>query len=46
MYSLVETVQENSKIVHPAVRNIFEYLKITEGLEVHYDGDLPAAQIP
>ncbi|MGZ3724036.1 MAG: GHMP family kinase ATP-binding protein [Bdellovibrionales bacterium] len=42
VYSQVETVSETAKIVHPAVRNIFEYMKVEEGLEVHYDGDLPA----
>jgi D-glycero-alpha-D-manno-heptose-7-phosphate kinase len=42
VYSQVETVREIKEINHPAVRNIFEYLKIQDGLEVHYDGDLPA----
>ncbi len=42
VYSQVETVKRIEEIVHPAVRNIFQYLNIEDGLEVHYDGDLPA----
>jgi len=41
-YSLIETVREISEIKHPAVRHIFEYLDVRDGLEIHYDGDLPA----
>ncbi|MBI3551253.1 MAG: kinase [Elusimicrobia bacterium] len=42
LYSKVETVTENSKIEHPAVRAALEQLKITGGVEIHHDGDLPA----
>ena len=42
VYSLIETVKDTASIVHPAVRNIFQYLNIEDGLEIHYDGDLPA----
>lgn len=42
VYSQVETVKDTAEINHPAVRNVLQYLKVEEGLEVHYDGDLPA----
>ncbi len=42
VWSVVEEVNKTSEIVHPAVRNILEYLKIEDGLEIHHDGDLPA----
>lgn len=42
VYSKVETVQSNDQIEHPAVRGVLRYLNITDGLEIHHDGDLPA----
>ena len=42
VYSKVETVLNNLEINHPAVRAIFNKYKITNGLELHHDGDLPA----
>jgi D-glycero-alpha-D-manno-heptose-7-phosphate kinase len=42
VYSKIETVNEISKIDHPAVKAVYNFLDITEGLEIHYDGDLPA----
>ncbi len=42
LYSKVETVMDNEKIEHPAVRAILDHLKIKEGVEIHHDGDLPA----
>ena len=42
VYSHIENVQKIDEIEHPAVRAIFSWAKITEGLEVHHDGDLPA----
>lgn len=42
VYSQSEEVKANSLIKHPAVRNCLMYLNITDGLEIHYDGDLPA----
>lgn len=41
-YSKIESVKKNSDIEHPAVRAAFETLNIRTGLEIHYDGDLPA----
>ena len=42
VYSTIECVNSISEINHPAVRGIFDYLNVTDGLELHYDGDLPA----
>ena len=42
VYSKIEAVQSVSEIQHPAVRATLEYMGITEGMEIHHDGDLPA----
>ncbi len=42
VYSKIELCQGNADIVHPAVRAVFDYLKVDEGLEIHYDGDIPS----
>ena len=42
VYSRVETVKSNDQIEHPAVRGVLRHLRITDGLEIHHDGDLPA----
>jgi D-glycero-alpha-D-manno-heptose-7-phosphate kinase len=42
VYSIVENVQQISEIQHPAVRGVLDWLKVTRGLEIHHDGDLPA----
>jgi D-glycero-alpha-D-manno-heptose-7-phosphate kinase len=42
VYSYIENVKEISEIQHPAVRAVFDWASVTEGLEVHHDGDLPA----
>jgi len=42
VYGKQENVMNNHDIRHPSVRGCLEYLKITEGLEIHHDGDLPA----
>lgn len=42
VYSKIECVNHIADIEHPAVREIFQYLNIQEGLELHYDGDLPS----
>lgn len=41
-YSEIENVQNVNDIQHPAVRETLKYLGITRGVEIHYDGDLPA----
>ncbi len=42
VYSKIEEVVSPSQIEHPAVRAVFEYLNWKRGIELHYDGDLPA----
>jgi D-glycero-alpha-D-manno-heptose-7-phosphate kinase len=42
VYSKIESINEISEIQHPSVRGCLEYLNITEGVEIHHDGDLPA----
>ena len=42
VYSKMEHVQNVNEIDHPSVRACLEYKNILKGLEVHYDGDLPA----
>ena len=42
VWSHIETVKELHQIKHRAVREMLKYFKIKNGLEIHYDGDLPA----
>jgi len=42
VYSRIENIQDLSDIEHPAVRAVFQWMGVDEGLEVHHDGDLPA----
>ncbi|WP_127717821.1 kinase [Halobacteriovorax sp. HLS] len=42
VYSKTEQVNCNSEIEHPSVRNCLKLTDINDGLEIHYDGDLPA----
>jgi D-glycero-alpha-D-manno-heptose-7-phosphate kinase len=42
VYSQVELVNDISDIKHPAVRGILSDQKVTDGLEIHHDADLPA----
>jgi len=42
VYSRIELVKDNSEIDHPSVRAVLTELNITDGLEIHHDGDLPA----
>lgn len=41
-YSKIERAKTNADIEHPAVKGVLQYLNMTEGLEIHHDGDLPA----
>lgn len=41
-YSKIETVGDINEVIHPSVRETLKYLKITDGLEIHHDGDIPA----
>ena len=42
VWSQIENVKEISQIKHKGVREMFKHFKIKDGLEIHYDGDLPA----
>jgi D-glycero-alpha-D-manno-heptose-7-phosphate kinase len=42
VYSLIESVSRIEDIQHPAVRATLQWANVTEGLEIHHDGDLPA----
>ncbi len=42
LYSKSETVRKISEIQHPSARACLQFMGIKEGLEIHYDGDLPA----
>jgi len=42
VYGKIEVCQRIDEIQHPAVREILRFLKLDQGLEIHYDGDLPA----
>ena len=42
VWSHIETVKKLKQIKHKVVREMLNKYKINEGLEIHYDGDLPA----
>ncbi len=42
VYSHIENVRHNDEIQHPAVRAVLNWANVSEGLEIHHDGDLPA----
>lgn len=42
VYSKIEMVSDIGEIDHPSVRACFKEMGVEEGLEIHYDGDLPA----
>jgi len=42
VYSKIESVKSNDEISHLSIKHCLEYMKISEGLEIHHDGDLPA----
>lgn len=42
VYSRIESVNSNEHIEHPSVRGCLNYLNMSEGVEIHHDGDLPA----
>ncbi len=42
VWSKIENVQNINDIKHPTVKHLLHFLKIQKGLEIHYDGDLPA----
>ena len=42
VWSKIENVKNLNKIEHKAVKNLIKLMNIKDGLEIHYDGDLPA----
>ncbi|MBI4370256.1 MAG: kinase [Elusimicrobia bacterium] len=42
LYSKIENVRSHDEIEHPSARATLEFMNISEGLEIHHDGDLPA----
>ena len=42
VWSKIENVKDINQIQHRAVKRLLQHLKIKQGLEIHYDGDLPA----
>lgn len=42
VYGKIEEVTDRREIQHPAARGCLEHLDITDGVEIHHDGDLPA----
>ena len=42
VWSTIENVKNVNQIEHLAVKNLLKHLKFNKGLEIHYDGDLPA----
>ena len=42
VWSKLEMVKNINQIEHHAVKNLLKQFKIKNGLEIHYDGDLPA----
>ena len=42
VWSKIETVNNIKQIQHKAVKAMLQHYKIKNGLEIHYDGDLPA----
>jgi len=41
VYSMTELCNKASELDHPSAREVLKFLKINDGLEIHYDGDLP-----
>ena len=42
VWSKLERVKTTNEIKHDSVRELLKLLKIKKGMEIHYDGDLPA----
>jgi D-glycero-alpha-D-manno-heptose-7-phosphate kinase len=42
VYSKIESCNHCDELLHPAVRETLRFLKISRGVEIHHDGDLPA----
>jgi D-glycero-alpha-D-manno-heptose-7-phosphate kinase len=42
VWSKIESVDDHNTIEHPCVKSVLDYLHIDRGVEIHYQGDLPA----
>ena len=42
VWSKIENVKNINQIQHESVKGLLKYYKINNGVEIHYDGDLPA----
>ena len=42
VYSVIESINSLKEIQHPSVRETLIWKQISDGLEIHHDGDLPA----
>ena len=42
VWSKIENVYNINDIKHPTVKKLLNFLNLKKGLEIHYDGDLPA----
>ena len=42
VWSKIENVYNINDIKHPTVKKLLNFLNLKNGLEIHYDGDLPA----
>lgn len=42
IWSLIERVQNIDEIKHPSARECLKFMKISKGVEIHHNGDLPA----
>lgn len=42
VWSNIETVGDTSEIKHPVVRGVLNMMDISEGIEIHHNGDLPS----
>ena len=42
VYSKVESIRSLHETEHPVIREVLLHYQISEGLEIHHDGDLPA----
>ena len=42
VWSKIENVKNLNDIQHESVKGLLKYYKINQGVEIHYDGDLPA----
>lgn len=42
VWSQIENVKSINELKHVVVKEMLKYFKIKDGLEIHYDGDLPS----